>query len=702
VPAGVGFWGASAYVARNINVLSSFAYASILTFEVDKMHDCISVAESGQYLSLGEVCELLSISQATGRNWVKLGKLIPVEQKLGKTSFLREDVDGILCALTNGESKALNRRRNKKKINGLSLYESYIACAHNINLVNSIISEYETEITVDFVRAVLANISLQFVCEKIGLPNRGNVLAAFLQGKLDVGEYGYLIDDLLADKSKTLIFKTLPVLNKNAEYVQNEDTLGFVYISLTNIGKRKAAGAYYTPMSVVNKLVSHLTKTIDISGKKIYDPCCGSGNFLLTIGERSNTPELLYGQDIDLIAVQLARISFALKFGVTDSKFMYSHFTCADTLISENKKVYDIVIGNPPWGGELSKEQLALISGKYRTAMKRGVETYNLFTEYALSVLSEYGLLAFVLPEVILNVAAHIAVRNFLIDTCNFKFVCYLGNVFIGVQCPSIILCVEKSKIKTVGIREVHIQDECHSIRTNRQISNSRFNFHVSDELQDCLDAINGLSELVFLKNNASFALGIVTGDNTAYTSKTRSEGYEPVLKGSDVKKYRFSTSGTFIKFSPDNFQQVAPTEFYRAPEKLLYRFICETLVFAYDDKQTLSLNSCNILIPSIAGMNAKYILAILNSRTASFYFNKTFNSVKVLRSHIEQIPIPRPSDDEQKHIVSLANKLIDAESCNKDAYDEIDDCVMALYGLTHAQKDVIKKSVAKRNLFLF
>ena len=36
-----------------------------------------------------------------------------------------------------------------------------------------------------------------------------------------------------------------------------------------------------------------------------------------------------------------------------------------------------------------------------------------------------------------------------------------------------------------------------------------------------------------------------------------------------------------------------------------------------------------------------KYIMAILNSRVAQFYFKKRFNSVKVLRSHIEQIPIP-------------------------------------------------------------
>lgn len=35
------------------------------------------IPHSSEYLSLKEVCEKLSISVATGRNWIKLGKLIP-------------------------------------------------------------------------------------------------------------------------------------------------------------------------------------------------------------------------------------------------------------------------------------------------------------------------------------------------------------------------------------------------------------------------------------------------------------------------------------------------------------------------------------------------------------------------------------------------------------------------------------------------
>ena len=124
------------------------------------------------------------------------------------------------------------------------------------------------------------------------------------------------------------------------------------------------------------------------------------------------------------------------------------------------------------------------------------------------------------------------------------------------------------------------------------------------------------------------------------------------ILKGSDIQKFRFTEGKRFIAYRPELFQQTAPTEYYRAPRKLLYRFISDQLVFAYDDRQTLSLNSCNVVIPEIEGLEMKYVLAVLNSRVAQFYFEKSFQSVKVLRSHIE-------------HIRSLRRALARAVFCN-------------------------------------
>ena len=141
----------------------------------------------------------------------------------------------------------------------------------------------------------------------------------------------------------------------------------------------------------------------------------------------------------------------------------------------------------------------------------------------------------------------------------------------------------------------------------------------------------------------------------------------------------------------------------YRASEKLLYRFICNQLVFAYDDKQTLSLNSCNIVIPKLKNAKTKYVLALLNSRVAQFIYKKEFNSVKVLRSHIENIPIPMIDDATQDKIISITDLLIQGQTAEKanELYDKLDDMIFNLFNLTDSEKNTIKSAVDGENKFL-
>ena len=58
-----------------------------------------------------------------------------------------------------------------------------------------------------------------------------------------------------------------------------------------------------------------------------------------------------------------------------------------------------------------------------------------------------------------------------------------------------------------------------------------------------------------------------------------------------------------------------------------------------------------------------KYVSAILNSRMAQFYFKKQFGSIKVLRSHLEKIPIPFPEEGVQEKIVCIVDRILAAEN---------------------------------------
>ena len=96
--------------------------------------------------------------------------------------------------------------------------------------------------------------------------------------------------------------------------------------------------------------------------------------------------------------------------------------------------------------------------------------------------------------------------------------------------------------------------------------------------------------------------------------------------------------------------------------------------------------------------------MAVLNSRIAQFYFKKTFHSVKVLRSHIEQIPIPITNTESQEHIIRLADLILSATNENDitETYDEIDREIAEIYGLSGEEHLLIKETMKGENLFLY
>lgn len=660
------------------------------------------------FVSLSDLCRELSISVATGRNWIKLGKLSSSFEIKGAPFFSREYVAKIKADMQSGKNTALRSRRNKKYISGNHIYHSYISdFSVNLPVVHtmlSLIKEQNIAITDMLLCAIISECALQLILDKSKGKKTTNCLPRYLSGELK-NEYFFLVDDLICDCPDLvkIIDSYSDLLNNEYTYEASEDILGLLYVSLKGIGSRKATGSYYTPTAVVQKLCHRLFSMNDAFEKDILDPCCGTGNFILQLPPQI-TFEHVYGNDIDPMSVKIARINFALKYNISDSDVIYSHITESDYLSFYNQKAFDFIIGNPPWGYNFSEAQKKQLRNKYCSAVGNTIESYDLFVEQAFSSLKKGGVLSYILPEAILNVKTHAPIRQVILSCSSFQYLEFLGNAFDQVQCPCIILQAvftgtkfcSKGMLVFDGLREYSIQHE-------RSVSAEYLSFSTNDDEYKIIKKLDCLPGKATLRGNASFALGIVTGNNKAYISQTKTDKNEMILKGSDLRKFNFHPSENYISFAPESFQQVAPVRYYRAPEKLLYRFICNQFVFAYDDKQTLSLNSCNILIPEIDGLSIKYILAILNSRIAQFYFKKQFNSVKVLRSHIEQIPIAFISEDTQKEIISMVDSILGASDTDTitAVYNLLDEKIAGLYGLTLDEYQTIQSSISGENLFL-
>ncbi|MFV0465729.1 MAG: N-6 DNA methylase [Lachnospiraceae bacterium] len=552
------------------------------------------------YISVKEFCKELSISIATGRNWIKSGKLTPEFTDKKQPYFTRQYIDKFKKDIQSDSNKVLKSRRNKKYVSGNSLYNSYIyEQSKNIVVLQkllAIIEREHVELSTIAINSIVANCFLQLFLKKQNKDSRNehDLLPMFLANEFSTGEYDLLINDLIEDRNMTLQFCREHPFIFEMEYTlePNEDTLGLIWISCNNIGKRKATGTYYTPTKIVKKLISKL----DISDQdRVLDPCCGTGNFLLQLP--SDIPfENIYGNDMDHSSFKIARLNMALRFSEVSALQICEHITNFNYLTEYMSRSFQFIIGNPPWGFVFSEAEKARLKKEFKATSGKNIESYDVFIEHALNNLSVNGQLSFILPEAILNVRSHKDIREILLQKNSIKYLEFLGNVFDGVQCPCILLQIlhTDQPMSTIGMM-VNRSNTSFTINNERAVTAEYFSFLTSDEEYRILDKIKHCDHSAFLAKNADFALGIVTGNNKEFITREKTDENEMILKGMDLRKYRFIPTDNYIVFKPEAFQQTAPTELYRAPEKLLYRFISRQLVFAYDDKQTLSLNSCNI-----------------------------------------------------------------------------------------------------------
>jgi hypothetical protein len=365
----------------------------------------------------------------------------------------------------------------------------------------------------------------------------------------------------------------------------------------------------------------------------------------------------LYGIDLDPIAVRLCRINLICKF---PNKIFEPKIYCADTLSDFSAKIlfempdridtkiptndFDLVMTNPPWGGHLNPQTKNILTKQFPQLISG--ETFSCFLVQASQFAKHGGYVSFLLPEAILNIKVHDDIRQFLCKNTQILNIVNLGRIFSGVFTSVIRL------------------DCCNKQPKQKQNEKQVFAIHQTNKDRCILDKIDS-SPKTTLKNHAQFALGIVTGNNEQHVLSLQNQGSEPIFRGKDVEPFVLKPSKEYIVFTPEQFQQVAKENFYRAKEKLIYRFISKDIVFAYDNKKRLTLNSANILIPDIPDYPIKALVAVLNSEVMRFVYRKRFNTIKVLRGNLEDLPIPVLSDHEKNELVTLTDNFIKTRSIN-------------------------------------
>ncbi len=278
----------------------------------------------------------------------------------------------------------------------------------------------------------------------------------------------------------------------------------------------KELGQFFTPSYIANYIVKNTIwtylqeeKISDQDDLFILDPSVGEGIFLVAAkdfltnlweaesAKDSTSNEIkknvvfnhLYGIDIDPNKVKMTRIALGYPnysdnvktFDALLPKRSTSHSTQDSFLMDWEKNFpktrgkFHVILGNPPWGADISK-----IKGKLKhlkTATSQ-MDSWSLFLERSILGLRDNGYLGFVVPNTLLTNPNYEKIREIILKKCQITHLVNLGEgIFPGVIQPSLIVIIRKIRA-----------DECHLIRIVPRISKDEKQLlaNLQMKLEDC------------------------------------------------------------------------------------------------------------------------------------------------------------------------------------------------------------------------
>lgn len=617
-------------------------------------------------LSFSETARIIGVSEATVRNWIKLGI---IKSNAQTNRIEKHSIDRLRHEIDTGRLEKLNKRANKSK--SQSTRNNKELGSHTVKLVDNLKPKLSS-LSLNESIAVFA-----FIFISIKLDNRA-ISKAQAEAYRLACEVIESFSDLTIDQIES-DFDT--EIHLAQSWGVEDDFLGVAYQELLSVGSKSDAGSYYTPASIVEDMISDISKPENLP---IVDPCCGAGVFLLSAAKKiqqTGTTDWIshiYGADIDPLAVRVAKISILSL--IKDNDFVSSpNIYCFNSLEIENwRRLGDVfgsfkmVVSNPPWGSKKSVLSTTINEADFYPLKSN--ESFSYFVILAHKLLGSGGRLNYLLPRAFYDVGLHRDIRSFVVTEFNINKIVYFGNAFHGLMVEAVSLQASKGILENSG--KIDVIDKIKNVSfclSQQQIVDSSectISLNDRDKTSDIKFKIKQFQHF-YLGAQDDWALGIVTGDNAKHIHQNKFDASEPIYKGKDVLPFKLAAPTNYIAYTPENFQQCAKEHMYRAEEKLVYRFISDKLIFAVDRRKSLTLNSANIIIPRKRSVPIDYIAAFLNSCVANFLFKHEFGSIKVLRKHIESIPIPVLDENCVKKITDLA---IEAQNSQKDLRKEIDE----------------------------
>ena len=305
------------------------------------------------------------------------------------------------------------------------------------------------------VREIPANVGAALARAMRNIERANPDTLARVFGAADWGNREMLGDEMLKDLMEGL--SSVPLGNTAV----GSDILGDAYEYLigkfADITRRKKAGEFYTPRSVVRMMIDLLDPQ---DGESIYDPACGTGGMLLGAIEHveraGGDPRTffgrIFGEEKNLTTSSIARMNLVLH-GVEDFRIEQNDTlrNPAFTDTSGALATFDCVIANPPfslkeWGREVweadpwGRAAFGLPPASYGD--------YAWVQQMVASMAEDSGRMAVVLPQgALFRRGAEGRIRRALLEQDLIEAVIGLApNIFYGTGLAPAVVTLRRAK----------------------------------------------------------------------------------------------------------------------------------------------------------------------------------------------------------------------------------------------------------------
>lgn len=252
------------------------------------------------------------------------------------------------------------------------------------------------------------------------------------------------------------LIQIFDAMNLSNEGLESPDILGDAYMYLikkfADDGGTKG-GEFYTPKEIKDVMVRLLKPK---EGMSIYDPCAGSGGFLISAIEyvkeqKQNHRNLqIYGQEINLTTWAIAKLNMLLH-DVSGST-IWKGDTIRDPKNTEGAtlKTFDMVLSNPPFSLKSWGREAATANSYNRFNYGVAPASYGdlAFVQHMLASLNSKGLMATVVPHgVLFRGGEEGKIRQAMLEDDLFEAVIgFPQNLFYGATIPAAVIILNKNK----------------------------------------------------------------------------------------------------------------------------------------------------------------------------------------------------------------------------------------------------------------